>query len=135
MTGDDLWEQCSYVLSVKLTDPQFAGQTKERLLSRQSSIFVSGAAKDAFSLWLNEHPQEGEKIAELVISNAQKRTNAAKKITRKTVTLAPLFPVSYRIAPAKTLINLSYFWLKATLPEDLRSKREIGSFKRFCLER
>ena len=92
LTGDDLWEQCSYVLSVKLTDPQFAGQTKERLSSRQSSIFVSGAAKDAFSLWLNEHPQEGEKIAELVISNAQKRTNAAKKITRKTVTSGPALP-------------------------------------------
>ena len=92
LTGDDLWEQCSYVLSVKLTDPQFAGQPKERLSSRQSSIFVSGAAKDAFSLWLNEHPQEGEKIAELVISNAQKRTNAAKKITRKTVTSGPALP-------------------------------------------
>ncbi len=92
LTGDDLWEQCSYVLSVKLSDPQFAGQTKERLSSRQSSVFVSGVAKDAFSLWLNEHPQEGEKIAELVISNAQKRTQAAKKITRKTVTAGPALP-------------------------------------------
>ena len=80
------------MLSVKLTDPQFAGQTKERLSSRQSSIFVSASAKDAFSLWLNEHPQEAEKIAELVITNAQKRTNAAKKITRKTVTSGPALP-------------------------------------------
>ncbi len=92
LTGDDLWEQCSYVLSVKLSDPQFAGQTKERLSSRQSSVFVSGASKDAFSLWLNEHPQEGEKIAELVIANAQKRAQAAKKITRKTVTAGPALP-------------------------------------------
>ena len=92
LTGDDLWVQCSYVLSVKLTDPQFAGQTKERLSSRKSSVFVSGAAKDAFSLWLNEHPQEGEKIADLVIANAQKRMQAAKKITRKTVTAGPALP-------------------------------------------
>ena len=59
LTGEDLWDQCSYVLSAKLADPQFSGQTKERLSSRQSAAFISGVAKDAFSLWLNEHPQEG----------------------------------------------------------------------------
>ena len=78
ITGDDLWEQCSYVLSAKMADPQFAGQTKEKLSSRQSAAFISGVAKDAFSLWLNEHPAEGERIAELAISNAQKRVQAAR---------------------------------------------------------
>jgi topoisomerase-4 subunit B len=92
LTGDDLWENCSYVLSVKLADPQFAGQTKEKLTSRQSAVFVSGVAKDAFSLWLNEHPQDGEKIAELAIANAQKRTQAAKKVARKKITAGPALP-------------------------------------------
>ncbi len=92
ITGDDLWEQCSYVLSAKMADPQFAGQTKEKLSSRQSAAFISGVAKDAFSLWLNEHPSEGEKIAELAISNAQRRVQAAKKVARKKVTSGPALP-------------------------------------------
>ncbi|MEM9622748.1 MAG: DNA topoisomerase IV subunit B, partial [Pseudomonadota bacterium] len=92
LTGEDLWEQCSYVLSAKMADPQFAGQTKEKLSSRQSAAFVSGIAKDAFSLWLNEHSDEGERIAELAISNAQKRVQAAKKVARKKVTSGPALP-------------------------------------------
>jgi topoisomerase-4 subunit B len=92
LTGEDLWETCSYVLSVKLADPQFVGQTKEKLSSRQSAVFVSGVAKDAFSLWLNEHPSEGEKIAGLAISNAQRRSQAAKKVQRKKITSGPALP-------------------------------------------
>ena len=92
ITGDDIWDQCNYVLSVKLADPQFAGQTKERLSSRQSAVFVAGVAKDAFSLWLNEHSVEGEKIAEMAISNAQKRLYAAKKVARKRITSGPALP-------------------------------------------
>lgn len=92
LTGDDIWEQCSYVLSAKLADPQFAGQTKERLSSRQAAVFVAGAAKDAFSIWLNEHASEGESIAELAISNAQRRIQAAKKVARKRITAGPALP-------------------------------------------
>ena len=92
LTADDLWDQCSYVLSAKLADPQFSGQTKERLSSRQSAVFIGGVAKDAFSLWLNEHPQEGERLAELAINNAQKRVQAAKKVTRKKITAGPALP-------------------------------------------
>jgi len=92
LTGDDLWEQCAYVLSAKLKDPQFSGQTKERLSSRSSGAFVGGIAKDAFSLWLNEHPQDGERIAELAIANAQRRASAAKKVVRKKVTAGPALP-------------------------------------------
>ncbi len=92
ITGEDIWEQCSYVLSAKLGDPQFAGQTKERLSSRQAAVFVAGAAKDAFSLWLNEHASEGESIAELAINNAQRRIQAAKKVARKRVTPGPALP-------------------------------------------
>ena len=92
LTGDDLWLQCAYVLSAKLADPQFSGQTKEKLSSRNSAAFISGVAKDAFSLWLNEHPQDGERLAELAISNAQRRVQAAKKVTRKKITAGPALP-------------------------------------------
>ena len=92
LTGDDLWEQCAYVLSAKLKDPQFSGQTKERLSSRSSGVFIGGIAKDAFSLWLNEHPQDGERIAEMAIANAQKRASAAKKVVRKKITAGPALP-------------------------------------------
>ena len=92
LTGDDLWDQCAYVLSAKLADPQFSGQTKERLTSRNSAVFVGGVAKDAFSLWLNEHPQDGERIAALAIANAQRRANAAKKVSRKKTLAGPALP-------------------------------------------
>jgi topoisomerase-4 subunit B len=92
LTGDDLWLQCAYVLSAKLADPQFSGQTKEKLSSRNSAAFIGGVAKDAFSLWLNEHPQHGEKLAELAIRNAQRRVQAAKKVARKKVTAGPALP-------------------------------------------
>lgn len=89
---DDLWENCAYVLSAKLADPQFSGQTKERLSSRECAGFVSGVAKDAFSLWLNQHTAEGELLAELCINNAQKRMRKAKKVARKKVTQGPALP-------------------------------------------
>jgi len=92
LTGDDLWEQCSYVLSAKMADPQFSGQTKEKLSSRQAAAFISGVAKDSFSLWLNEHPEEGERVAEIAISNAQKRVQASKKVARKKITAGPALP-------------------------------------------
>ena len=90
--GEDIWEQCAYVLSAKLADPQFSGQTKERLSSRQSSVFISGVAKDAFSLWLNEHPTEGGRVAEMAIANAQRRAQASKKVARKKVAAGPALP-------------------------------------------
>lgn len=92
LTAEDIWDSCSYVLSTKMHDPGFAGQTKERLTSRQAATFVSGVVKDAFSLWLNQHVQLAEVLAEFVINNAQKRTRSAKKITRKKVTSGPALP-------------------------------------------
>ena len=92
ITGEDIWEQCAYVLSAKLEEPQFSGQTKERLSSRQSGVFVAGVAKDAFSLWLNEHPSEGDRIAELAIGNAQRRAKDAKKVVRKKILSGPALP-------------------------------------------
>ncbi|MDD5275749.1 MAG: DNA topoisomerase IV subunit B [Methylovulum sp.] len=89
---EDVWEHCHFVLSVKLQDPQFSGQTKERLSSRECVAFVSGIAKDSFSLWLNQHPTEGEKIADIIINSAQKRLRSNKKIIRKKITQGPALP-------------------------------------------
>ncbi len=89
---DDIWENCAFVLSAKLSDPQFSGQTKERLSSRECAAFVSGVAKDAFSLWLNQHTAEAEQLAELCIGNAQKRMRKSKKVARKKVTQGPALP-------------------------------------------
>ncbi|WP_394168615.1 DNA topoisomerase IV subunit B [Saccharospirillum alexandrii] len=92
LSPEDVWDKCHYVLSFKLRDPQFSGQTKERLSSRQASAFISGVVKDAFSLWLNQHTDIAEQIAELVVSNAQSRLKQAKKVARKKVTQGPALP-------------------------------------------
>ncbi|MBY6064670.1 DNA topoisomerase IV subunit B [Pseudidiomarina sediminum] len=92
LTPEDIWERCAHILSVKMQDPQFAGQTKERLSSRQTAAFVSGVVKDAFSLWLNEHTEQAEQLAELCINNAQRRMRASKKVVRKKVTQGPPLP-------------------------------------------
>jgi topoisomerase-4 subunit B len=92
ITPEDVWDRCSYILSVKLEDPQFSGQTKERLSSRECVSFISGVIKDAFSLWLNQNPALGEKIAELAIFSAQKRLKSGKKVVRKKITSGPALP-------------------------------------------
>lgn len=92
LAPEDVWERCSYILSVKLSDPQFSGQTKERLSSRECATFVSGVVKDAFSLWLNQHTEAGERIAMLAIDNAQSRLRAGKKVVRKKITTGPALP-------------------------------------------
>jgi len=89
---EDVWDRCCYILSLKHHDPQFSGQTKERLSSRESAAFVSGVAKDAFSMWLNQHPEAGERIAILAVNNAQNRLAAGKKVARKRVTTGPALP-------------------------------------------
>ncbi len=92
LSPEDSWEGLSYIISLKLPEPQFSGQTKERLTSRESASFVSGVVKDSFSLWLNENPAIGEDLAAMVIANAQKRQRAAKKIERKKITSGPALP-------------------------------------------
>lgn len=92
LSAEDVWARCSYVLSVKLTEPQFSGQTKERLSSRESAAFVQGVVSDAFSLWLHQHVEMGERIAELAIAAAQRRMQAARKVVRKRVVAGPALP-------------------------------------------
>jgi topoisomerase-4 subunit B len=92
LSPEDVWNNVSYILSVKLLDPQFSGQTKERLSSRECAAFVSGVCRDAFGLWLNHHAEMGERIAWLAIDNAQSRLRAGKKVVRKKVTSGPALP-------------------------------------------
>ena len=92
ISAEDIWDRCAYVLSAKLLDPQFSGQTKERLNSRQAATFIAGVVKDSFSLWLNQHTTDAEALAELAISNAQARLRAGKKVVRKKVTAGPALP-------------------------------------------
>ena len=89
---EDVWDGLNFVLSAKLEDPQFSGQTKERLSSRESAAFVTGVVKDNFLLWLNQHPETGDQIAQLAIIKAQKRLKAAKKVVRKKVVSGPALP-------------------------------------------
>ena len=92
LSPEDVWDKVSYVLSVKISDPQFSGQTKERLSSRECAAFVTGVVKDAFALWLHQNVEEGERIAELAVNNAQNRLRAGRKVVRKKVTQGPALP-------------------------------------------
>ncbi len=92
LTPDDVWSRVSFVLSFKMLDPQFAGQTKERLSSREAAAQVASSVKDAFSLWLNQHTDDAEAIADLAIKSAQSRLRQAKKVVRKKVTQGPTLP-------------------------------------------
>jgi topoisomerase-4 subunit B len=92
LAPDDIWDRCSFVLSSKLADPQFSGQTKDRLSSREVAAFTSGVVKDAFSLWLNQHTEYAEKLADLCIFAAQRRMRASKKVVRKKITQGPALP-------------------------------------------
>ena len=92
LSPDDIWDSCTYVLSVKLSDPMFSGQTKERLGSRQCTAFVSAAVKDAFSIYLNQNVDTGTRLADMAVEKARQRLKAAKKVTRKTAGAGPMLP-------------------------------------------
>ncbi len=89
---EDAWDGISFVLSTKMEDPQFSGQTKERLSSRESAAFISGVVKDEFALWLNKHAESGDLIAQRVIDAALSRIKASKAVTRKKVVTGPALP-------------------------------------------
>jgi topoisomerase-4 subunit B len=92
LAPEDVWDCVSFVLSVKMEEPQFSGQTKERLSSRECAAFVSGVVKDSFVLWLNQHPDSGDQIAQKAIEAAQRRLKASKKVVRKKVVAGPALP-------------------------------------------
>src|SRR5438132_6751063 len=92
LTPDDVWSRCSYILSLRMTEPQFTGQTKDRLSSREASAFVSGVAQDAFSIWLNNNVADAERIAQVAIASAMTRLRQGKKVERKKMTSGPALP-------------------------------------------
>ncbi|MFO7277751.1 MAG: DNA topoisomerase IV subunit B [Pseudomonadota bacterium] len=92
LAPEDVWDKANYVLSVKIREPQFAGQTKERLASRDAAALVEGYVRDAVSLWLHQHPDAGERIAQYAIANAQERMRAAQRVVRKRVSAGPALP-------------------------------------------
>ena len=92
LSPEDVWDGVSFVLSMKMQEPQFAGQTKEKLSSREAAGLVQGVVKDSFALWLNQHPDQGEKIAMLAIANAQQRFKDSQKVTRKRIVSGPALP-------------------------------------------
>ena len=106
---EDVWDGCCYVLSAKMQDPQFSGQTKERLSSRECAVFVAGVVKDTLSLWLNQHPETGERIAQLALANAQKRLRASRKVVRKQVTSGPALPGKLTDCTAQDLARTELF--------------------------
>ena len=89
---DDVWDKCCYVLSVKMPEPQFSGQTKEKLSSRDCAMFVANAARDSFSLWLNANIEEAKQIAELCLEAANKRLRSSRTVVRKKATSGPTLP-------------------------------------------
>ncbi|MDX5333021.1 MAG: DNA topoisomerase IV subunit B [Gammaproteobacteria bacterium] len=109
LSPEDVWDRVSYIVSLKMQDPQFAGQTKERLSSRESAAFVSGVVKDAFSLWLNQHAETGERLAQFAIGNAQRRLRAGKKVVRKKVTQGPALPGKLADCAAQDLSRTELF--------------------------
>ncbi|MEK6748216.1 MAG: DNA topoisomerase IV subunit B [Pseudomonadota bacterium] len=92
ISPEDVWEQCCHILSLKMQEPQFAGQTKERLSSRESAAFVTSVIKDNFSFWLGQHADLGEQIAQIAINNAQRRLRDSKRVERKKMTSGPALP-------------------------------------------
>ena len=109
LAPEDVWDRVSYVLSLKMTDPQFSGQTKERLSSRQAAAFIEGAAHDAFSLWLNQHVEVGTQIAQLAIERAAARLKTEKQIVRKKITQGPALPGKLADCTAQDLSRTELF--------------------------
>ena len=92
LSGDDVFDRCAYIISVKMEEPQFSGQTKERLSSRSCMTFVAGVVRDSFSLWLHQHVEIGEKISEICITRAQSRLKEAKTVRKKITGSGPALP-------------------------------------------
>lgn len=131
LSAEDIWDRCAYVLSVKMQDPQFAGQTKERLSSRQCAAFVSGVVKDAFSLWLNQNVQAAEQLAEMAIASAQRRLRAAK-VVRKSSPAVRRCRGNWRTVPRRILIGPSCSLWKGIRRAVPPSRRAIANIRRSC---
>ncbi|HEY0180149.1 MAG TPA: DNA topoisomerase IV subunit B [Dokdonella sp.] len=109
LAPEDVWDRLSFVLSLKIADPQFSGQTKERLSSRDAAGFVENAVHDGFSLYLNQHVEVGERIAQLAIERATLRLKAEKQIVRKKITQGPALPGKLADCASSDLVRTELF--------------------------
>jgi topoisomerase-4 subunit B len=109
LAPEDLWDRCAYVLSAKLREPQFSGQTKERLSSREAAAFIAGVARDAFGLWLGQHTEEGDRLAEMAVSAAGSRLRKSRQVERKKVTTGPALPGKLADCTAQDLDRTELF--------------------------
>ncbi|HNC69040.1 MAG TPA: DNA topoisomerase IV subunit B [Pseudomonadales bacterium] len=109
LSPEDLWDRCAYVLSAKLREPQFSGQTKERLSSREAATFIAGIARDAFSLWLAQHTEEGDRLAEMAVSAAASRLRKSRQVERKKITAGPALPGKLADCSAQDLERTELF--------------------------
>ncbi len=109
LAPEDLWDKTSYVLSLRMDEPQFSGQTKERLSSRRAATLVAAAVRNRFSLWLNQYPQTGDRIAELVLAAARQRLQAAAKVTRKRVVAGPALPGKLADCTSQDMLRTELF--------------------------
>ena len=132
LAPEDVWEHCRYVLSVKMSEPQFTGQTKDRLSSRECAAFVSGVVKDAFSLWLGQHPDAGDRIAEIAIA-APRPVCAPRSgwCARRSRPAQPC-PASSPTAPPRTSRAPSSSWSRAIPPGARPSRPATASSRRSC---
>ncbi len=132
LSAEDVWDGVNYILSLKFQEPQFSGQTKERLSSREASNIVLNIAKDAFSLWLNQHAEIAMQLAEMAISKAGRRLKAAKKVERKKLFPALHCRVSWQTVLAKHVRTVNYLLSRVTQQVVVPSKRAIKTFRRSC---
>jgi topoisomerase-4 subunit B len=109
LAPEDVWARCSYILSVRMANPQFTGQTKDRLSSREASAFVSGVTQDAFSIWLNNNVAAAESIARVAIDQAMVRLKQGKKVERKKLTSGPALPGKLADCSAQDLSRTELF--------------------------
>ena len=109
LTAEDVWDGTNFILSLKFQEPQFSGQTKERLSSREASAIVLNIAKDAFALWLNQNSDVAMQLAEMVISKAGRRLKAAKKVERKRIVSGPALPGKLADCVGHTLAESELF--------------------------
>ncbi len=132
LTPEDVFDKVSFVLSIKMHEPQFAGQTKERLASRDAASIVESVVQDALSLWLNQHPEAGDRIAQLAIENAQERIRAAQKVARKRIAAGRRCPASWPTAPARSRGAPSCSWSRATRRAARPSRHATRISRRSC---
>ena len=133
LIGDDIFTRASFVLNAKVLDPQFQGQVKEKLISRDALKLVSAFVRPQMEFWLNSHIEDGKKLAELVIKQAQVRQKSITKVAKRKGSSVAVLPGKLTDCLSEDILEMNFSWWKV-IPPAVRLKRlAIKSSKRFCL--